>query len=491
MVTVVPARQSGTAALGANFGQGLGESISNEANYRRSRSRLQNALAEAKESLKPKVDEQGNQQYPSSADTLFALLNATAGIPEAHRSLGPLYQTLVTQSERERTEQNPNRKPGVGGGGTIEKPSQEAPAESLNVFDIIKPQEQPNAALRKPGTVGTFVPPYGPQQFQQARDWFRARRFTPEGEERGIKDMMEYNNAAENAYKYQQLGFQQNIAESDQAQKQFGAIKDYIESEAKEFSDPDEKQMALEEAEKIISEKGGGSPAQVVGEVKRRLRPYQAAVTALDTSLKRPLFGMAESQIKANRERAQFMIDRGQKNKLQLMVAKNGHGEAEEAYLLNPLDNNTQNYLEKIPPIRGLEELIRPTANLHDEGDKETHEKFQKRQARALESRNKVLNTVSEDLSRRFKTGTYEAPGTNLLLLRKGLTDKKLSFTDSEKVINNAIKLAAARHNAENPDNPFKLDPQQEIDFIKLGYPPLYGDAYLYNLMQRALFGRQ
>jgi hypothetical protein len=82
-------------------------------------------------------------------------------------------------------------------------------------------------------------------------------------------------------------------------------------------------------------------------------------------------------------------------------------------------------------------------------------------------------------------SGDYKHPGTNLLLMRKNLTNLGLDWVEAGNLIKDAISEKAVENKG------FTLDGHQINDSTKLTYPPLAGDGYLNNLLQYWFFNKE
>ncbi len=114
-----------------------------------------------------------------------------------------------------------------------------------------------------------------------------------------------------------------------------------------------------------------------------------------------------------------------------------------------------------------------------DPDSPEYNKDIQEGQKRLDNQKKYMTNFLADNIT----SGTYNEPGTNLLLTRFHLMEKGLSWEDSGQVIDNAINQGK-----------IKLDPQQQIDYQKLAYPPLTGDTYFDTVMNNIMFpitGRQ
>jgi hypothetical protein len=381
-----------------------------------------------------------------------------------------LGQTFLQQAQRQK---------GAGEFPAGQVPTREGSEQGkqvpVSVNDLVPARE---TSIKNPQGITDFQLPYGPDEVSAIRQKSRELGYLPEAEERYVNDALEYNKIAEarrnidiQNYEQQQKQFQDTI----QNQALFSK---YMEDNAKElWENPDDREMSLKSAERILADpkNKNTSFADLLSKVKNEIRPYQAAVNALDKSLFRPLTGMTKAQKDLNRSRAQFMVKNGQKPRLQLMIAKNGHGEVEEADLLNPLIEKFENNLNKFNKVVNPLDFV---TNI-DPDSKEYNEQLQRGQ-KAFENQK---NHMIDFLSREITSGSYENPGTNLILTRSHLMNKGFSWEDSGKIIDDAIARGK-----------IKLDPQQQIDHMKLSIPPLIGDNYSDTLLNNLLFpitGRQ
>lgn len=102
MVTVVNKRD-----LGGNLGNAVMSGIGgaqNIAQQNYQRHQLQSAFKQAREEIQPKrfINAEGKEEWkePTPSDTLFSLINATAGIPGSEKYIGPAFQELNAERGR-------------------------------------------------------------------------------------------------------------------------------------------------------------------------------------------------------------------------------------------------------------------------------------------------------------------------------------------------------------------------------------------------------
>ena len=342
-----------------------------------------------------------------------------------------------------------------------QQPNQEVP---IAVDDLV--QARPSM-IQDPQGTSNYQDPYGPEEIANIRQQARQRGYLPEMEERFVKDALEFNEVARQRRQNEINNFDQREKERRATLENQAAFTEYLNEHAPEFAgNEDELELALKASEKYQGEK---SFANRLAKVKNELRPYQAAKKALERNLQRPLFGQTKEQRDLNRPRAQFMIEAGQKPQLQLMIAKGGNGEVEEADLLNPLPQELENNLNKfrkfVDPLSTVT-TIDPDSKEYAEQLKRGQDKFDSQK-----------NQMTDFLSRNIASGTYDKPGTNLLLTRAHLQQKGLSWDAAGKLIDDAIAKGK-----------IKLDPQQKIDYQRLGIPPLTGDSYFDTIMNNLMF---
>lgn len=280
--------------------------------------------------------------------------------------------------------------------------------------------------------------------------------------------LLEYDKIAQIQRDIELQNYQQQQQQRADTLENQKAFEIYLVNHSPEFTNnPDELELALKASEKYQNEP---SFAERNAKVKEELRPYQAGKQALEKGLERPLFGQTEEQKNLMRNRAQYMVKMGQKPQLQLMIAKKGHGEVEEADLLNPLPKEVSNRLNQLP------KFVKPLSTVTS-GDPESPE-FQKQLDQENRKRKHQIESTTSVLTKEIKPGTYNNPGTNLLLIRKGIMDKTgASYIEAANIIDDAISRGE-----------IKLDPQQQIDYQKLAYPPLTGDTYFDTIMNNLMF---
>jgi hypothetical protein len=408
----------------------------------------------------------GLQQSGGDINKILPLLAKAYTLnPNLERS--GLGQQFMQQAQR----QQGSKEFPVGGAGM---PMQAKPGEQkqipVSVSDLVPARE---SMVQNPQGIPDFQLPYGPEEIANIRQQSRARGYLPEMEERFVNDALEYNKIAENRRNAELNNYQQQQRQREDTIKNQQLFEKYITDHDPEFSkNPDELELALKVSEKYQNEP---SFAERNAKVKEELRPYQAAKKALEKGLQRPLFGYTKEQLKLIQPGAQYMVEMGQKPQLQAMIAKGGQGEVEEALLLNPLPENIDKRLGSLPKFVDPFEMVTVT----QENPNYTKQLQKGAQARLNQRQNAV-----EQLTNVIEPGVdYNHPGTNLLLVRKHLMDKKATWEEAGQLIEDAIKTGE-----------IELDPQQQIDYQRLSYPPLTGDSYSDTVMNNIMFpitGRQ
>ena len=462
MTTILPPKTNLGTDIGRALGQGFQNTFEPALQQQYNRGMISKALEEAKMAAR----EPGADAF----DKTIALTKAFAGIPGAERYAGTLIPQAISYSERAKANQ-PGQPGAMGNQANI--PGQPGQRESAgqqgipSVMNLIPPN--PPGQIADPNSPPSFSAPYNDQQIQQIRQESRRLGYTPETEERLVQDANEMNENARAGYKDVLASYsaaqtaRKDILENQQL------FRNYVRENAKEFTSPDEMELALKASEKYQNE---SSFANRLAKVKQDLRPYQASKKVLERTLKRPIFGYNKDQLKLAQNGARVMIDNGQKDQLRLMIAEGGQGDVEEAKLINDLPENTQKVLN------GFGKFIDPATSISSKNPESPE--FQKQLDSANTRLNNQKNLVEETLSKQIVPGTYKDPGTNLLLVRKSLMEKGLNWSDAGLMIQNAI----ARANV-------KLDPHQQIDYQKMGYPPLTAEDYAQNVLNYVLFGKE
>ncbi len=342
-----------------------------------------------------------------------------------------------------------------------EKQGQEVP---VSVADLVPPRP---SMVQNPQGVSDFQLPYGPEEISATRQKARAMGFLPEMEERFVNDALEYNKVSQNRRDIELQNYQQQQQQRRDTLENQKLFENYLTTHSPEFANnPDELELALKASEKYQKEP---SFAERNAKVKEELRPYQAAKKSLEKTLDRPLFGQTKEQRSLARPRAQMMVRMGQKPQLQLMIAKGGNGEVEEADLLNPLPEHIDKRLSTLS--RFINPLEKVTSIDPDSPQ------YSKQLEAGSKARIKQREDAENYLSKEINPGTYNDPGTNLLLTRYHLMNKGAEWQEAAQIIDNAISKGK-----------IKLDPQQQIDYQKLAFPPLTGDSYFDTVMNNVMF---
>jgi len=450
-MTILPSQRSSWDVIGDALGQNLSQNLPRAIEQGQQRQRGISA-----------IDELQSQLQQSGGDInkiLPALAKAYTLNPNLERS--GLGQQFMQQAQR----QQGSKEFPVGGSGMPMQPGQtEQKQVPVSVSDLVPARD---SMVKNPQGINDFQLPYGPEEIAAIRQQSRARGYLPEMEERFVNDAKEFNQIAQNRREAELNNYQQQQRQREDTIKNQGLFENYIQEHDPEFAkNPDELELALKASEKYQNEP---SFAERNAKVKEELRPYQAAKKALDKGLKRPLFGYTKEQLKLMQPRAQYMVEMGQKPQLQAMIAKNGQGEVEEALLLNPLPNDVEKRLT------GLQNFVDPFEKVTVTADSP---EYTKQLQKGAEIRFKQREDAVKQLSRLIQPGAdYSHPGINLLLVRKHLIDKNATWEEAADIIDEAINQGK-----------IKLDGQQQIDYQKLGYPPLTGDTYADTIMNNLMF---
>lgn len=458
MVSILPSQRTGMDVLGSYIGQGM-----------------TNAMPQMYENQKRQMGlnsiEQLQKDLAAANGDMSKMIPALAKAYTLNPSLerSGIAEKLIPLAQRKEmppaglTEQQQG--PPTTSTGHPLKASEEGQAQvPLSVADLVPPKP---GMVQDPQGLAQFQLPYGPEDIANIRNQARAKGLMPEIEERMVNDAMEYNNIAKQRREAELGNYAQAQQQRIDTRENQQAFEKYISTHDPEFAkNPDELELALKASEKY---QNVPSFAERNAKVKNELRPYQAAKEKLQKALERPIFGLSPEREKMLRDSAKFMVQAGQKPQLQLMIAKGGHGEIEEARLLNPLPKDIDKRLEVSPS------LFSPLSRVNVlPDDPKYNEQFQK----ATEHLGKVKAGITKQLEDIIKPGkSYDEPGTNILLVRKHLMDKKADWETAGTMIFDAVR-----------DGKIKLDPQQQIDIQKLNYPPLTGDDYFDTVMNNLMF---
>lgn len=458
MVSILPSERTPWDVISKAIGQNLQQNLPSAFQKGYERQLGLNAIDQMEKDI---AAQQNTGKPVDPMKLLTSIIRAGAQNENIERALGPLYQTALTQSQRKT---GAEEFPAGQGRVPTKKESDTGQEVPVSVEDIVPKRP---SFVQDPTGVSNFQLPYGPDEIANIRQQARQRGYTPEAEERYVADALEYNKIAQMKRDADISNYQQQQQQRKDTLENQALFEEYLTKHSPEFAEnPDELEIALKESQKYQNEP---SFSERNAQVKKALRPYQQAKSALNKALQRPLFGQTKEQRDLARPRAKMMIEMGQKPQLQLMIAKNGHGEVEEADLLNPLPEEFEKKLN------GFRKFINP-AESTTQAEPFTKEYEEEKALNQKRYENQKFY-MTDFLSREIVPGTYEQPGTNLLLTRAHLMQKGLNYLDAGKIIDDAIEKGK-----------IKLDPQQKIDYQKLAMPPLTGDTYLDTIMNNLMF---
>lgn len=457
MVSILPGARTPFDLIGQAIGQNISGVLPGAIQQGFQRQTGLNAI----DQLQTQIQEAGGDL----SKILPALAKAYTLNPNLERS--GIGSTFLSQAQRSR--------------GTEDFPAGEMPKQPVQPAEATEEGQTPQqipvtvkdlvpariSLIKNPTGIGQFQLPYGPEEIAAIRQESRKRGYLPEQEERFVQDALEFNKIAEQRRNIEVANYQQEQQERRDTLENQRLFENYLKEHSPEFTNnPDELQLALKASEGF---QDVPSFAERNEKVKASLRPYQQSKKALQKVLQRPLFGYTDAQRDLARTRAQTMVNKGQKDQLRLMIAKGGQGEVEEADLLNPLPKDIENRLKTLPKF--VNPLDKVTSI--DPESKEYNSQLQK----GNELLSKQKTETIDYLSKAIVPGTYDKPGTNLLLTRKFLMDKGMSWDDAGQLIEEAINKGRIH-----------LDQHQQIDFQKLGIPPLTGDTYFETVMNNVMF---
>lgn len=456
MVSILPSERSPWEAISKAVGQGLSQTLPQAAMQRSQRETGMSAI----DQLQRDLEASGGD----ITKMLPAVMKAYTMNPSLERS--GIAEKLIPLAQRSAAS---NQFP-VGGkvANANINPQNQQQQKPLSIQDLVNPRP---SVVQSPQGTADFQLPYGPEDIANIRQQSREMKLLPEIEERLVNDANEYNKIAQTKRNVELQNYQQQQQERKDTIENQRLFADYMKNNAKElWNNPDDRELALKFAEKALQGKDSSSFADALSKVKNELRPYQASKEALKKTLDRPFIKKTKNQRILDRRRAQKMVDMGQKHQLQLMIANGGNGEIEEADLLNPLPENIEYRLSTLPRfVNALEQVnVDPTSPL-----------YEKQLESGMKARDKQINSTIDYLSSEIRPGEdYSHPGTNLLLTRYHLMQKGMNYNEAARVIDEAIEKGK-----------IKLDPQQEIDYQKLAYPPLTGETYFDTIMNNLMFG--
>lgn len=456
MVSIIPSERTPWDVIGSQLGQNISQNLPGAVQQGFQRQTGLNAIDELEKGLKAANGD--------LTKMLPLVAKAYTQNPALERS--GIAEKLVPLLQRSEAAKNPIGESSLSNGGSPNQPGgskAQNQGKAISVDQLVEPQ----GYLQDPQGVSQFQLPFAEDKIKQIRQVSRERNYSPELEERLVNDAKEMNEVATQRRDAEISNYNQQQQQRRDTIENQAAFNTYLSENAPEFAkNPDEKALALEASEEFADEK---SFSRRLEKVKEKLRPYQAAKNALEKGLLRPLTGYTPEQLALMQKRAQFMVQKGQKPQLQLMIAKAGHGEAEEAQLLNPLP---QDFQKGIKRFNNFIDPLSQVTNL----DPESAE-YSKQQDIGLKKLSNQREQMTDYLSRNIRPGTFKEPGTNLVLVRKDLMDKEATWDQSGKIIDDAIAKGE-----------IELDPQQKIDYQRLGYPPLQGDTYFDTIMNHLMF---
>jgi hypothetical protein len=469
--------------LGAAIGEGLGRGL--EKSFDRNISN--NALN--------RLQEESNKPNQTNADLLFNVVKAGL-YTDLSRTAGPLYQTLLEQNNMQRGARDANLSFGGSaqgsgnslGGGPANRNMQNSQGKEFQSMNNENPQAIPKTDerdfldtvfpekkitegkgyIQDPTALQNFSLPYNENDFAKMFDYASRNGYSQAFIDKQQQRMKDLNEVAQTRRSVEISNYDQAAKLREDTLKNQDAFEQYLDKNSPEFTEnPDERIIALNKAK---NHQSLDSFSERKAAINKEMRPYQQAKKSLSKALERPLFGYPKDQLDLIRANAQEMINEGQKDQLRLLIAKGGQGANEEAYLLNPLPKHFETEMKnELPKFSSPLEFVRSV----DPDSKEYNQQFEK----GREVREKQENKMTDFLSNNIVPGTWEKPGTNLLLIRKDLMDKKLNWLEAGKMIGDAVRTGN-----------IKLDDHQKVDIQKLAFPPLTGQTYMDTVLNNLFF---
>lgn len=449
---------------GQAFGQGVQSSLVPYLQQLGQRAMIQKSLEQ--------VSQLGQNPNATPFDLVKALVGGTAGLPGAERFVGPLFQALQPLLAGNRLKNTPQPEfggftpsTGISQGTGQQIPNQPSQTQQQNAAISPITQENVNTNLPQPGFTpdlfkGTLDPTelglgpipsqYTPEQIQKARQQDLAAGFSESPQANAMEKHNE-NARAQTADLVKAAQSHSAIAEA-RAKRQ-ADFRDVLQNELG-IKDPADLSVAETIAERPEYRKIDNDKIRA-SRVAEELKKYQAGKDEFTRAANRPnpivLHHRYKQSLDTLGNKARNLIDYGQRDKANQILAENGWSESEISKILNPLSSQIQS------GIKGLPDFSRSLAS---GGGSQTGMGAKKES----EKNKNIEKTWSTFLSKNIHQGHFDPkkpdvfkPGTSLVLLRNEALKKGMGGVVFDRILNELIDSEKV-----------KLDPdqQKELQFM-------------------------
>lgn len=411
------------SAIGAGFAQGAGRA--NEAGFERGM--LQKAL-KSLDDLPPGA---------SAFDVTKHLLSATAGLKDQGRVLQALTPFVQSRLQAQQATGGPVAgQPSLGNAPTPQGLSLPIP--------LPPPQENTGAGFDNIGMgVGEMPATYSQDQYKQVNQQYLSAGLDPS---HAINEMQRQDQIA-----------RERFVDIEKAATRQAQFSEELKSKHPNWSDQDltvAERLSLSPNLRAI--KNDTLRANLVG---KQVQLYQAAKDNLRKGSERKTYDTLEhdAQVKNLSHYAKTMVDAGQRDEAERMLAENDWGPVEIQTILNPLPEKVRQGFKNLPKPRGVLEQVNV---LPDDPQ------FDQKSAQAFQNRRNDLGKYRDFIEKNFQTGSYDPvngikPGTSLLQMRDEAMQNGVTFREFEQVVNSLVS-----------EGKIKLDQSQQREHPLLAQHP-------------------
>jgi hypothetical protein len=433
MVQILPPKTDAGTILGTALGGGLSSGIQQGSNVAFQRGLLENALKDV-------------QNIPPE---LKALLVGTAGADDQGRVLQAALPFIQNRMQAQQAQGVPSPTQPSLGGPTTPHATEFKKAETLPI-QLPQPAVGLGEGFANIGLgVGEMPKTYSEDQYKQVNQQYLNANVDPA---RALQQMQLQDQIARERF--------QDIERAAGRQAEF---TNHLQKANPTWSPGD---LAVGERISLLPENRNiKNDALREDRVRKRVELYQGAKDNLKKNSERKSYDASEHnrQVKNLSSYAQTMVNAGQRDEAEQMLAENMWGPTEIQSILNPLDEKIVQGFKGLPKPKGILEQVKSLPDTPA---------YEAQTQQAYKNRVGDLNKYKNFIEKSFKTGTYDPvnavkPGTSLLEMRDEVMQNGVTFQEFEDMINSLkregkIQLDQYQENehpllAEHPARSFGL----------------------------------
>ena len=406
MVQILPPKTDLGTSLGTALGGGLSAGLQQGSNVGFQRGLLENAL----------------KDVPNIPPELKALLIGTAGTDDQGRVLQAALPFIQNRLQGQQAQGiSPAGQPTLGGPQTAHG-TEFKKAEPLPI-SLPNPSVGLGEGFSNIGLgVGEIPRTYSEKQYEDVNQQYLSKGLDPA---RALKQMQLQDQVA-----------RERMMDIERAAVRQSEFNDHLRKSNPSWSPND---LSVGERVSLLPEyRNIKNDSLRENAVKKKVELYQGAKHNLQKNSERKSYDSKEHdrQLKNLSSYAKTMVDAGQRDEAEQMLAENDWGPTEIQSILNPLDEKIMQGFKSLPKPRGVLEQVKVLPD---------HPGYEANVEKAFQSRINDLTKYKDFIEKNFKTGSYDPlnavkPGTSLLEMRDEVMQNDVSFQEYEDIINSLIR---------------------------------------------------